>query len=109
MRGPAVCRRTEYNWSREFETPAPNPASRRSEPFDSEDYLYELKIDGFRALAHLEDGLFEEIVKMDLDGMVCKRKDSPYHVTEKPSPYWIKVKNRRYSQAEGREELFERS
>ena len=28
--------------------------------------------------------------------------------TEKPSPYWIKVKNRRYSQLEGREELFER-
>jgi ATP-dependent DNA ligase len=45
---------------------------------------------------------------MDLEGMVCKRKTSPYRVTEKPSPYWIKVKNRRYSQAEGREELFER-
>jgi hypothetical protein len=43
--------------------------------------------------------LFEQIVKMDLEGMVCKRKDSPYRVTEKPSPYWIKVKNRRYSQA----------
>jgi hypothetical protein len=28
--------------------------------------------------------------------------------TEKPSPYWIKVKNPRYSQLEGREELFER-
>ena len=40
--------------------------------------------------------------------MVCKRKDSPYHVKDKPSPYWIKVKNRRYSQAEGRDELFER-
>jgi len=50
--------------------------------------------------------LFEQIVKMDLEGMVCKRKNSPYRVTEKPSPYWIKVKNPRYSQAEGREELF---
>ena len=30
--------------------------SRRPEPFDSDDYLYELKIDGFRALLHLEDG-----------------------------------------------------
>jgi hypothetical protein len=29
-------------------------------------------------------------------------------VTEKPSRYWIKVKNSRYSQLEGREELFER-
>src|SRR4030095_16720236 len=44
--------------------------------------------------------LFEQIVKMDLEGMVCKRKNSPYRVTEKPSPYWIKVKNPRYSQAE---------
>ena len=63
-------------------------------------------------LDHVEnDGrlLFEQIVKMDLEGMVCKRKSSPYRVTEKPSPYWIKVKNPRYSQAEGREELFERN
>src|SRR5437879_550026 len=52
-------------------------------------------------LDHVEnDGrlLFEQIVKMDLEGMVCKRKSSPYRATEKPSPYWVKVKNRRYSQ-----------
>jgi len=30
--------------------------SRRSEPFDSDDFVYELKIDGFRALAHIHDG-----------------------------------------------------
>jgi ATP-dependent DNA ligase len=59
-----------------------------------------------RTMARL---LFEQIVKMDLEGMVCKRKNSPYRATEKPSPHWIKVKNRRYSQAEGREELFDRS
>jgi ATP-dependent DNA ligase len=61
-------------------------------------------------LDHVEnDGrlLFEQIVKMDLEGIVCKRKDSPYKVTEKPSRNWIKVKNSRYSQLEGREELFE--
>src|SRR5262249_2103859 len=61
-------------------------------------------------LDHVEgDGrlLFEQIVKLDLEGIVCKRKDSPYKVTEKPSRYWIKVKNSRYSQLEGREELFE--
>ena len=40
--------------------------------------------------------------------MVCKLKNSPYRVTEKPSPHWIKVNNPSYSQAEGREELFER-
>jgi hypothetical protein len=36
---------------------------------------------------------------------VCKRKDSPYEVTEKPSRYWINIKNARYSQLEGREEF----
>jgi bifunctional non-homologous end joining protein LigD len=49
-------------------------------------------------LDHVEgDGclLFEQIRKMDLEGIVCKRKDSPYKVTEKPSRYWIKVKNSR--------------
>src|SRR5213594_1243425 len=194
----------------------PMRLSRRSEPFNSHEFIYELKIDGFRALAHITDGrrelisrngnvfrgfaelatwiaehlrvesvvldgeiacvdesgrpvfrdllfrrrqcvfiafdllylngkdlrtlplierkamlkrllrrkrsrilyldhvetdgclLFEQVVKMDLEGMVAKRKDSPYKVTEKASPYWIKVKNPTYSQAEGREGLFER-
>jgi bifunctional non-homologous end joining protein LigD len=207
---------TEYNHQVSPRHFRPIRLSRRPEPFDSEDFIYELKIDGFRAFAHLENGkgelvsrngntfhgfaelatwladnlkvessvldgeiacidgegrpifkdllfrksaciyvafdllylngkdlrtlplierkrqlrkllsrkrsrilyldhvendgklLFEQIVKMDLEGMVCKRKSSPYRATEKPSPYWIKVKNRRYSQLEGREELFER-
>ena len=30
--------------------------SRHSQPFDSDDFIYELKIDGFRALAHLKEG-----------------------------------------------------
>src|SRR5438093_9398148 len=185
---------------------------RRSEPFNSHEFIYELKIDGFRALAHITDGrgelisrngnvfrgfaelatwiaehlrvesavldgeiacldergrpnfrdllfrqrqcifiafdllylngrdlrvlpllerkamlkkllrrrrarilyldqvgadgclLFEQIEKMDLEGIVCKRKDSPYKVTEKPSRYWITVKNARYSQVKGREQ-----
>src|SRR5215510_14290864 len=63
-----------------------------------------------RYLDHVEtDGqlLFEQIVRMDLEGMVCKQRNSPYKVTEKPSRYWIKVKNPRYSQLQGREEFFE--
>jgi bifunctional non-homologous end joining protein LigD len=188
--------------------------SRRSEPFDSADYIFELKIDGFRALAYIENGecdlvsrngntfrnfkslaqwigenlrvenavidgeiacvddagrsifndlmfrrreclffafdllhlngedlrglplierkarlkrllrrkrsrilyvdhiekhgqrLFEKVCGLDLEGIVAKRKDSLYRATEKPSPYWIKIKNRSYTQAEGREELF---
>src|SRR5262249_30806986 len=30
--------------------------SRRLEPFDSDQFIFELKIDGFRALAHFESG-----------------------------------------------------
>ena len=62
-------------------------------------------------LDHVEgDGrlLFEQIVAMDLGGIICKQKDSPHNVTEKPSRHWIKVKNPCYSQLEGREEMFER-
>jgi bifunctional non-homologous end joining protein LigD len=63
-------------------------------------------------LDHVEgDGrlLFEQIVAMDLEGIVCKQKYSPYKVADKPSRHWIKVKNSRYSQLEGRQELFEPS
>jgi len=35
--------------------------SRRSEPFDSADFIYELKIDGFRALAYIVAGQGELI------------------------------------------------
>jgi len=63
----------------------------------------------FALAGHVEaDGcllLLKQIVRTDLEG--GKLKDSPYRVSERPSP-WIKVKNRSYSQAEGREELFER-
>jgi len=62
-------------------------------------------------LDHVEaDGrlLYEQIVRLDLEGIVCKRKDSPYKATDQPSRHWIKIKNPRYSQLEGREELFER-
>jgi bifunctional non-homologous end joining protein LigD len=42
--------------------------------------------------------------KLDLEGIVAKRKDHPYH----PAPPWYKIKNPLYSQREGRQELFER-
>jgi hypothetical protein len=29
---------------------------RRPNPFDSDDYIFELKIDGFRSLAYIENG-----------------------------------------------------
>src|SRR5215831_17294777 len=59
---------------------------------------------------HIEthgQGLFEKVCALDLEGIAAKRKDSLYRAAEKPSPYWIKIKNRNYTQAEGREELFD--
>src|SRR3989442_3047174 len=34
----------------------PMRLSRRSAPFDSDEFIYELKIDGFRSLAYIENG-----------------------------------------------------
>jgi hypothetical protein len=49
---------------------------------------------------------FEKVCELDLEGIVAKRMQSQYRPAEKPSPYWVKIKNPKYSQAEGREELF---
>ena len=45
--------------------------------------------------------------KLDLEGVVAKPKLSPYRELG-GKPLWVKVKNPRYSQAEGRGELFKR-
>src|SRR5262249_18236216 len=37
----------------------PMRLSRRTEPFDSDDYIFELKIDGFRSLTYIENGQCE--------------------------------------------------
>jgi len=49
---------------------------------------------------------FEKVCELDLEGIVAKRRSAAYRATEKPSPHWIKIKNPRYSQAEGSDELF---
>jgi len=41
---------------------------------------------------------------MDLEGITAKRKKSLY----REGTRWLKIKNRNYSQAEGRGELFAR-
>ena len=48
--------------------------------------------------------LFESAAKMDLEGIVAKRRSDPYA----PGTEWLKVKHRGYSQNEGRWELFQR-
>jgi ATP-dependent DNA ligase len=48
--------------------------------------------------------LFEAVCGLDLEGIVVKRKADPYDVRTR----WLKIKNPKYSQAEGRRELFDR-
>ena len=53
---------------------------------------------------HIErDGklLFEEVVERNLEGMVAKRRMGVY-----AEHGWLKIKNAKYSQAEGRHDMF---
>jgi bifunctional non-homologous end joining protein LigD len=57
---------------------------------------------------HVEEhgtALFQRVCEMDLEGIVAKHSLAPY-TTERTT--WFKIKNRNYSQMQGREELFER-
>jgi len=47
--------------------------------------------------------------ELDLEGHGRQTERFEVPANEKPSPHWIKIKNRTYTQAEGREELFERA
>ena len=51
--------------------------------------------------------LFQRVNKLDLEGIVAKLKSGPY-VSERDNSTWFKIRNRKYSQMVGREELFER-
>jgi bifunctional non-homologous end joining protein LigD len=51
--------------------------------------------------------LFYRICEMDLEGIVAKQKFQPY-VSDRENSTWFKIRNRKYSQIAGREELFER-
>ena len=63
-----------------------------------------------RYVEHIEQygtALFQRVCKMDLEGIVAKHSFGAY-VTESERTTWFKIKNRHYSQMEGREKLFER-
>ena len=59
---------------------------------------------------HIEgegERLFEVVCERDLEGIVAKHRLSRY-TTENRNPAWVKIRNRRYSQMVGRDDLFER-
>ena len=51
--------------------------------------------------------LFELACERDLEGIVAKHRHSRY-IVEDGNPTWMKIRNPRYSQMVGRDELFER-
>lgn len=58
---------------------------------------------------HIEERgeeLFEAVCRNDLEGVVAKLKTGTY-TSYKQSTTWIKIKNGNYTQAQGRDELFE--
>jgi bifunctional non-homologous end joining protein LigD len=48
--------------------------------------------------------LFDAAERLDLEGIVAKRKADPY----RPETVWYKIKSRTYTQGEGRWELFQK-
>ena len=65
------------------------------------------KLPGVIYASHIEQqgiALYQQICQRDLEGIVCKRKDSIYSSKSR----WLKVKNPDYTQAVGRREMFER-
>jgi bifunctional non-homologous end joining protein LigD len=69
--------------------------------------LAKAKLPGVIYANHIEQygtALYREACERDLEGIVCKRKDSVYSSRLR----WLKVKNPDYTQAVGRKELFEK-
>jgi bifunctional non-homologous end joining protein LigD len=54
------------------------------------------------SVAHRGCDLFDLMCAQDLEGIVAKRLADPYD----PRVRWLKIRNRDYSQAEGRGDLF---
>jgi len=52
--------------------------------------------------------LFAAAERLDLEGIVARRKADAYDPVTRPVTRWYKVKNRAYTQEEGRWELFQR-
>ena len=69
--------------------------------------LSRAKLPGVIYASHIEGqgtALYREVCERDLEGIVCKRKDSVYSSKAR----WLKVKNPNYSQAVGRREMFDK-
>jgi bifunctional non-homologous end joining protein LigD len=56
-------------------------------------------------LAERGEDLFRRGCELDLEGIVAKRKNSPY-IPNASECHWVKVKNPQYSQLAGRDDLF---
>jgi ATP-dependent DNA ligase len=61
----------------------------------------------FGHVAALGKAPFAEVCKRDMEGIVAKLAISPYKAVHRRSP-WMKIKNKNYTQKEGRGEMFNR-
>jgi len=72
--------------------------------------LSKVPVSRMQYVEHVEQygkALFERVCLLDLEGIVAKHGHGPY-IAEAKQTTWFKIKNRNYSQMEGREKLFER-
>ena len=72
--------------------------------------LSKVPVSRMQYVEHVEQygkALFERVCVLDLEGIVAKHGHGPYIAAAKQTT-WFKIKNRNYSQMEGREKLFER-
>ena len=74
-------------------------ALRRLLPAEPGDLLY---VDHF---VHRGVALYNEVCRLDLEGIVAKYKHAPYRMEGRQSS-WVKIRNPAYSQMAGRQELF---
>jgi ATP-dependent DNA ligase len=56
-------------------------------------------------IEHRGTGLFSFVWESDLEGIVAKRRDGLY--VSNGADAWVKIKNRSYTQARGRREMFD--
>jgi ATP-dependent DNA ligase len=77
-------------------------APRKIIPARSSRLLYVDHVDG------PGEDLFRLVCERDLEGIVAKLKRGAYISDDQRTSAWLKIKNRSYTQALGREKLFEK-
>src|SRR5947208_948731 len=89
----------------------PMPLQKRVSAFDNPDWIFELKYDGFRALAYIEAGECRLVSRKGNQLKSFPSLNLALPLESNPnlldgSTSWVKIQNPNYSQWVGREEWF---